>query len=338
MRASLLNFGAMALSTVTANTYPDCEPDNCYRNLINPRFAQEIGGFCIGYLSESIIDIPQDYHNCAGDSQAIKSACSCITYSLTHTTSPSSATSTSASTSVYTTSSLIQITSSSSSAEPVTSGESTTRSNEGTATSTTSYSTSTPLEISTSTPTENSKPEPPISSSTSAASISTTSSSKTDYTTSTIYAITEYKITTCAPTIPDCFSAPHVTTSTYILSTTICPVAPFPTSTPTGPVTSKYTYYTTETHSSSGHISTIVYPTSTGIVTIVVPTQIPGETLIFNTLPPFILPSVAPGTGGAPTKTASSTGLGVTAAAAKRLSGGVEMLVGAGGAIVVALL
>ncbi|KAH9204834.1 hypothetical protein DL95DRAFT_270488, partial [Leptodontidium sp. 2 PMI_412] len=90
-----------------------------------------------------------------------------------------------------------------------------------------------------------------------------TSSSKAEYTTSTIYAITEYTVTSCKPTVTNCPAAPHVTTETYILSTTVCPVASVPTYTPKGPVTSTCTYYATETHSTKGYTSTTIYPTST---------------------------------------------------------------------------
>ncbi|KAJ2982774.1 hypothetical protein NQ176_g1165 [Zarea fungicola] len=58
----------LALATKAyAWTYPDCEPDGCYRNLIDPRYTGQAPAFCIDWISGTITDagaIPTQYHNC----------------------------------------------------------------------------------------------------------------------------------------------------------------------------------------------------------------------------------------------------------------------------------
>jgi hypothetical protein len=96
MRSAILSLGALALQ-VAAWEYPYCEPDGCYRNLIDERFAAEANTFCPKFLSgttTAAAAIPTAFDNCAGDVKAVSSACSCVTYTLT--TSTSSAVSTTA--------------------------------------------------------------------------------------------------------------------------------------------------------------------------------------------------------------------------------------------------
>jgi len=88
MKATILSLGALAVGA-SAWTYPDCEPDNCYREMTDPRFYGEAVSFCPGYLAGATADIPSDFENCGGDSTKVSSACSCITYSASTTTTPS---------------------------------------------------------------------------------------------------------------------------------------------------------------------------------------------------------------------------------------------------------
>ncbi|KAI0862146.1 hypothetical protein F4860DRAFT_513214 [Xylaria cubensis] len=83
-------------------TYPDCEADNCYRAFINEQYAELAPSFCLTFLASTTTDatvIPTPFENCAGDINAVSSACSCVTYTYTHTktktTSTPEATSTS---------------------------------------------------------------------------------------------------------------------------------------------------------------------------------------------------------------------------------------------------
>ncbi|KAG4427353.1 hypothetical protein IFR05_017165 [Cadophora sp. M221] len=80
MRSVYIGLGAFALSSVGAWTYPDCDPDNCYRNLADPRFTNVMIPFCVDYIAGYKIEIPPDYGNCES-ALALSSACSCITYS-----------------------------------------------------------------------------------------------------------------------------------------------------------------------------------------------------------------------------------------------------------------
>ncbi|KAJ0161742.1 hypothetical protein CTA2_5667, partial [Colletotrichum tanaceti] len=89
MRGSYTGLAAMALASVNARKYPFCEPDGCYRNLIDQRFEQEAKGFCVDFLHGTTVTaaaaIPTHFNNCQGDVKAVSSACSCITYGLTST-------------------------------------------------------------------------------------------------------------------------------------------------------------------------------------------------------------------------------------------------------------
>lgn len=86
----------------------DQEPDNCYRELVDPRFTAEANTFCPQYLAGTTTApsaIPTDFSNCgtgADGVSALSSACSCVTYSLS--SSSSTPTSTSASAPLSTTS------------------------------------------------------------------------------------------------------------------------------------------------------------------------------------------------------------------------------------------
>ncbi|KAH9204833.1 hypothetical protein DL95DRAFT_277320, partial [Leptodontidium sp. 2 PMI_412] len=71
MRTTYMSLGALALTSVNAWSYPDCEPDNCYRNMVDSRFTETVAPFCFGYLDGSITDVPADYQNCDGDAKAI---------------------------------------------------------------------------------------------------------------------------------------------------------------------------------------------------------------------------------------------------------------------------
>ncbi|KAK1586088.1 uncharacterized protein LY79DRAFT_670534 [Colletotrichum navitas] len=87
MRGLYIGLGAVALVSVNANQYPNCEHDNCYNNLIDDRFKNEANVFCVDFLdgtTTALSAIPTDFANC--DSiKAASSACSCVTYTLTHT-------------------------------------------------------------------------------------------------------------------------------------------------------------------------------------------------------------------------------------------------------------
>jgi hypothetical protein len=76
---------AMAATCTYAWTYPDCEHDNCYRNLADPRYAGEVDAFCIEWISGTTTDvgaIPTQYRNCP-NAAPLSSACSCIAYTAT---------------------------------------------------------------------------------------------------------------------------------------------------------------------------------------------------------------------------------------------------------------
>ncbi|KUI56008.1 Endochitinase A [Cytospora mali] len=81
-------------------------------------------------------------------------------------------------------------------------------------------------------------------------SSSLTTSHVPSYTTSTVYSTTIYTVTSCAPTVTDCPATPHLTTSSYPVSTLVVPVteaSPSPTTTtnPAGGFTTSTIYATT---------------------------------------------------------------------------------------------
>lgn len=97
MRTSVLSLGALALG-VAAHEYPNCEADGCYRNLIDPRFAEEAVAWCPQFLAgttTAAAAVPTNFGNCDGDIAAISSACSCVTYTATATETSSEAPATS---------------------------------------------------------------------------------------------------------------------------------------------------------------------------------------------------------------------------------------------------
>ncbi|KAH8805072.1 hypothetical protein F5884DRAFT_439996 [Xylogone sp. PMI_703] len=243
MRSATLALGAFVLGVANAWTYPDCQPDNCYRELIDPRFYTEAQSFCPGYLSSPSTAIPPDFSNCDTYS-ALSSACSCITYSMTSppttttTTVPVTTTTTETTTSVPTTTTTT--TGYQNSTTPCT-----TSSVQTTSVQTTSVQTTSSVEVTTSTiytttvrtvtscaPTVTNCPGGPQTV-TETISIGTTVCPVTStyvpppppvYTTSTIYITTEYTVTSCAPTVTNCPGGPHVTTETISVGTTVCPV------------------------------------------------------------------------------------------------------------------
>ncbi|KAG6218335.1 hypothetical protein E4U50_001308 [Claviceps purpurea] len=78
--------GAFAASSA-AWKYPDCDSDNCFRALSKDGLKKEAESFCFSWLSgikTEPASIPADFQNC--DVKAASSACSCITYTATHTT------------------------------------------------------------------------------------------------------------------------------------------------------------------------------------------------------------------------------------------------------------
>lgn len=88
MRASVL-ISAALVTGAHAWTYLDCEQDSCYLNLIDKRYSAEAPGFCLSWIASTTTDataIPTHYHNCP-DLKALSSACSCVAYTATHTSS-----------------------------------------------------------------------------------------------------------------------------------------------------------------------------------------------------------------------------------------------------------
>jgi len=91
MRGIYLSLASVAIGLASANTYPNCEPDNCFRNLDDIRYADQVAPFCYKFLESHVTDygaIPEEYSNCEGNIEAVSSACSCITYS--HSTTATS--------------------------------------------------------------------------------------------------------------------------------------------------------------------------------------------------------------------------------------------------------
>ncbi|POR37700.1 Uncharacterized protein TPAR_02103 [Tolypocladium paradoxum] len=240
-------FGAIAASVASAWEYPDCEPDNCYRNLIDPRFKDEAPKFCFDFLSGTTTApsaIPTDFNNCGGNVKRVSSACSCITYTATHTT-----------------------------------GVSTTTKPTETPTKPTETPTTKPTQTPTTKPTGTQTPTTNPTGTSTKPTETTTS-----WTTSTVCTTTTRTITKCPPNVTSCPGGGHTTvvTETIPVSTTVCPVTPI---TPVKPSSSMpqpgnnstSTQYTTQTYTISkcppgvpncpiGSVSTTVYPTGTTVV------------------------------------------------------------------------
>jgi len=67
------------VESVSIQTALDCQPDNCLRQL--EKASSIITPFCLTYttsLNTYTISFPKDIANCAGNTNAISSACSCI--------------------------------------------------------------------------------------------------------------------------------------------------------------------------------------------------------------------------------------------------------------------
>ncbi|KAJ4300127.1 hypothetical protein N0V88_002796 [Collariella sp. IMI 366227] len=204
MRAFTLSLGALALGLASAHEYPNCEPDNCYREMVDPRFADEAIAFCPKFLSGTTTAadaIPTNFENCEGSIKAVSSACSCITYTAGTTEPPATSTSES------------EVESST----------------EAPATTTTPppKTTSEASETETEAETETEEPEQ-------------TKTSTTRWTTSTITTTTTRTITSCPPSVTACPSHGTTVTTEVIVTTTVCPVTDEPEEPEeTEPVTSK---------------------------------------------------------------------------------------------------
>ncbi|KAK1768240.1 hypothetical protein QBC33DRAFT_536620, partial [Phialemonium atrogriseum] len=88
MRTTPLSLGALLLGLASAWEYPDCDPDNCYREMTNDRFYGEAQEFCPQFLAGTTTApeaIPTNFENCEQDVNRVSSACSCITYTATYT-------------------------------------------------------------------------------------------------------------------------------------------------------------------------------------------------------------------------------------------------------------
>jgi hypothetical protein len=201
MRTSVLSLGAMALGLVSAHEYPNCEDDNCYRNLVDQRFAEEAVAWCPEFLASTTTDasaIPTNFNNCEGNIKAVSSACSCITYTASATATPTS------------------------SEVPETTE---TEVPETTTTTEVPETTETEVPETTTTATETDDDDEEC-----------TSTSTTKWTTSTITTTTTRTITSCSAAVTDCpgGGVPTVTTE-VIVTTTVCPVTDEPeVPTPTG--------------------------------------------------------------------------------------------------------
>jgi hypothetical protein len=192
MRTSVLSLGALALGLASAHEYPNCESDNCYRNLVDERFAEEAVAFCPEFLAGTTTAasaIPTNFNNCDGNVKAVSSACSCITYTASATATPTS------------------------SEVP----ETTTSAEEPETTTTEAPETITTEVPETTTTTDDDDDE------------ECTSTSTTKWTTSTITTTTTRTITSCSAEVTDCpgGGTPTVTTE-VIVTTTVCPVTDEP--------------------------------------------------------------------------------------------------------------
>ncbi|KAK8051467.1 hypothetical protein PG993_002852 [Apiospora rasikravindrae] len=288
MHGIVMSMGALALSGMASAarlnarwTYPDCDADNCYRAFIDKDHIGTSPGFCWDFLTTPHKDatgVPQEFANCDNDVKRISSACSCITYTYSHSSSsapPTATTTSSVTTEVLTTSSTPSTTTptaisstdavpaSSSSVVPVTS------SNHSHHVHTTSTSSSGP----------------------SASVTASTGATDEVLTTSTVTKVHSYTVTSCAKTVVDCpaTTKPYVTVETSVYVTT-CPVSsgkPKPTpetesypasSYPIGSITS--TLYATSLYTvtkcpphvhncpaSSTYVTSSVVPTGTTVLT-----------------------------------------------------------------------
>jgi hypothetical protein len=292
------------------------DPDNCYRNLQDPRFANEVNGFCVSLIATTATAasaVPSDFANC--DLKGASSACSCIVYTLTHGASATP------------TSIAVSTTPSSSIADPATSGSSSaaaTLKDTAVMTATTSGS----------------------------MSGTTLSTSSIAMTTSTVYATKIYTVTSCAPTVTDCpAKTGKLTTEIISLYTTVCPVAASPVYPPSNSTTYSTMYstiYATKTYTITscapavtncpvGSSTTTVYPITTS--TIVLPSSPagPAGASRVTTAAPGISTKSSVGTITAQASKTTSLPLQVTAAAG-RLINGMEIAMAAAGVVGAAFL
>ncbi|KAK2042814.1 hypothetical protein LZ31DRAFT_442799, partial [Colletotrichum somersetense] len=242
MRGLYMGLGAIALVSVNANQYPNCEHDNCYNNLIDDRFKDEANVFCVEFLSGTTTApyaIPTDFDNCEKDIKAISSACSCVTYTLTHTVPVTTSTSSSwitSTTAPSTTSSTTECSSSTSSTTPSktstssisSSTTSSTTSTPSTASSTTHSSSSTAISttsvssVTSTSPTSVSSTSSTTSSSSSVSNTSSTASSSTSSSSTTTICIsstTSSKTSTLSTTSTTTGSSSYTSTSTTSMTT-----------------------------------------------------------------------------------------------------------------------
>ncbi|VBB84650.1 Putative protein of unknown function [Podospora comata] len=94
MRVSTLSLGALAVGLGAATEWPDCHENNCYRNLIDANYAAEASAFCPGFIAgttTAATAIPTNFYNCDGSVQSVSSVCSCIVYTMTHTSATATA-------------------------------------------------------------------------------------------------------------------------------------------------------------------------------------------------------------------------------------------------------
>ncbi|TWU74023.1 hypothetical protein ED733_001355 [Metarhizium rileyi] len=245
----VLLLGALAAS-VAANTYPNCEYDNCYRALINDGLQDKAKAFCFDWLAGTTTAasaIPTDFSNC--NVQAASSACSCITYTATHTTGPTTTSTPPATTSTPPkttgTSETPPTTTHTTSETPPTTTH-TTSETPPTTTHTTSETPPTTTHTTiekppTNTPTTSKTEQSPTTTPTTQAPPATTKTSQatTKWTTSTICTTRTHTITSCPPEVTKCPGSGHTTviTETIPISTTVCPV----TETQAPPTTTKAT-------------------------------------------------------------------------------------------------
>lgn len=73
--------------TVPDPVYPVCESDNCYNEMLDPRYNAQALAFCPTWLEGSptteAAAIPTYLENCKGSVEAVSSACTCIAWSAT---------------------------------------------------------------------------------------------------------------------------------------------------------------------------------------------------------------------------------------------------------------
>jgi len=205
--------------------------------MVDLRFHAEAETFCPEFLASTVTEasaIPTDFSNCGGDVNAVSSACSCITYtvdltktpSATPTPPPPSTTPVSSSYSTTTESSAYPTSTPSSSAAPTYPASSSSVSSAPATTYPASSYPTYPVSSSISGPVTTypvtTYPVTTYPVTTYPVSVGTGS---VPMTTSTVYATSVYTVTSCAPTVTDCPAGPHLTTEIISLYTTVCPVS-----------------------------------------------------------------------------------------------------------------